>query len=380
MTVPITNQIMKTKNICFGSDNELMIWQEKNCLRCKKAVWYNQRLHRMPQYRCAIQKQVEAQVAGEIEINDRTYKATRTKTCPMLKGKDEEHLKPKVLVFSKGESMVEKAVTKPQKIETPKKIVEADENNDVELVKLSRETGMDFNVLKDAERKMYEILKSGEAVPPVFREIEFKQEVKSNVKKMLQTFTWKENMMIAFAPLVISQLAWIYTEEVLNYCKEHRIYETLKLGRAVKHIHEEYNNTLRKDLDSRHIERIDNQTRLFHEHYLNDFVILRCCVDAAFLKQYPNVKHREMRVAAYIVMLMCRFLVLHNNRMDKVITAKMGFSQSVKDPNIDKLETCMDAYCGDFVIENTPNIDACMRILQKNINEIDFEIDDSEAK
>ena len=40
----------------------------------------------------------------------------------------------------------------------------------------------------------------------------------------------------------------------------------------------------------------------------------------------------------------------------------------------------MDAYCGNYTVQNTPNIDACLRILQKNINDIDFEVDDSEPK
>nr|DAQ37293.1 MAG TPA: hypothetical protein [Caudoviricetes sp.] len=35
---------MNTNKSCFDSDKELMIWQDTNCLQCKKAVWYNQRL------------------------------------------------------------------------------------------------------------------------------------------------------------------------------------------------------------------------------------------------------------------------------------------------------------------------------------------------
>ena len=386
---------MNTTKPCFNSDKGLMMWQEKNCLQCKKAVWYNQRLQKMPQYRCAIQKQIEAQAAGEKEINERTYKATRSNVCPMLKGKEEEkQATHNVLDFSQGQSMVETAVTKeehteastpedrptPKKAKQPKKTIKSDGRHDAALLKLSMETGLDYDALKEAERKMHETLESGEIIPPIFQEAKFKKEVKSDVAQMLKTFTWKENMMIAFVPLVISHLAWIYTEKVLHYCADHRISETIKLGRAVRHIREDYDSMLRKDLDARHIGRIYEQTEQFHEHYANDFVILWFCVDAAYLKQYPDVEYREMRVDAYIAMLMCRFLVKHNKRMDKIIEAKMGFSQSIKDPNIDKLETCLDAYCGDFVIESTPNIDACMKILEKNINEIDFEIDDSEPK
>lgn len=52
----------------------------------------------------------------------------------------------------------------------------------------------------------------------------------------------------------------------------------------------------------------------------------------------------------------------------------MGFAQSIKNPYMDKLETCLDAYCGNQVIECDTNIKACLKVLEKNINEIDFEI------
>ena len=74
------------------------------------------------------------------------------------------------------------------------------------------------------------------------------------------------------------------------------------------------------------------------------------------------------------------YLVEHNKRMDKLIESKMGFAQSIKNPYMDKLETCMDAYCGENTIKDTPNIDACMRVFQKNLDNIEFEVDDSEPK
>lgn len=77
---------------------------------------------------------------------------------------------------------------------------------------------------------------------------------------------------------------------------------------------------------------------------------------------------------SFLGVLMCRFLVDHNKRMDKIIEAKMGFAQSIKNPYMDKLETCLDAYCGNQVIECDTNIKACLKVLEKNINEIDFEI------
>ena len=52
----------------------------------------------------------------------------------------------------------------------------------------------------------------------------------------------------------------------------------------------------------------------------------------------------------------------------------MGFAQSIKNPYMDMLDTWLDADCGNQVIECDTNIKACLKVLEKNINEIDFEI------
>lgn len=65
----------KTTEPCFSNGTEFMVWQDENCCQCKKAVWYNEKLDRYPQYRCAVQKQIEGQAAGIDEISQRTYDA-----------------------------------------------------------------------------------------------------------------------------------------------------------------------------------------------------------------------------------------------------------------------------------------------------------------
>lgn len=362
-----------------------MVWQDENCCQCKKAVWYNEKLDRYPQYRCAVQKQIEGQAVGIDEISQRTYDAAHQRRCPFFKSKVEKP-KEEVLDFSKGESLFNKMPLfnniehdrnieqpSPEKKEEPKK--SAAENPDAALLKLAMETGVDYNVLKDAERRMFETIKSKAELSPVFREDRFKKEIKSDVHNMLETFTWEENMKIAFVPLIISHLAWMYSEKVMKYCAEHRIPETIKLSRAVKHVREEYVSTLKKDLDAAHLCRIEEQTQQFFNEYVNDFTIMWYCVNGQYKKQFPDDIYKDMKTDAFISVLMCRFLVAHNKRMDKIIEAKMGFAQSIKNPYMDKLETCMDAYCGNQVIECNDNINACLRILERNINEIDFNIE-----
>ena len=282
---------MKTTNErIFANDIKMSYWQQDNCMRCAKAVWYNTQLGRCPKYKCALQRDMEAQAAGDMEINERSYNACHNaKTCHFIKAKEQETAPgDEILDFSKGESMF-------------------------------NETARSINI---------------EQAP----EIEHGHEEKPTP------------------------------------ASEHKIPETVKLSRAVKHVRQEYVDSLKKDLDARHIQRIEKQTEEFFKEYTSDFTIFWYCVNSQYKKQFPGDIYKDMKTDAFLGVLMCRFLVDHNKRMDKIIEAKMGFAQSIKNPYMDKLETCLDAYCGNQVIECDTNIKACLKVLEKNINEIDFEI------
>ncbi len=70
-----------TTEPCFSNGTEFMQWQDINCLKCKKAVWYNEKLDRYPQYRCAVQRDIERQAAGLEKISKRSYNATKPGVC-----------------------------------------------------------------------------------------------------------------------------------------------------------------------------------------------------------------------------------------------------------------------------------------------------------
>lgn len=340
----------KTKEPCFSNGTEFMVWQDENCLQCKKAVWYNEKLDRYPKYRCAVQKQIEGQAVGIDEISQRAYDAARQRRCPFFKSKVEEKPKEEVLDFSKGESLfnklplfndiehdrnIEHAPSEEQASPVKPESKEA-EPQDAALLKLSMQTGVAYDALKDAERRMFETIASKAQLPPIFQEQKFKGQVKSDVRNMLETFTWEENMMIAFVPLVISHLAWMYADKVMKYCADNRIPETIKLSRAVKHVRQEYLDSLKVDLDAAHVRRIEEQTEHFFTLYTHDFTILWWCVNGRYKKQFPDCDLKDMKTDAFIGVLMCRFLVEHNKRMDKIIQAKMGNGQSIKKDHLQK--------------------------------------------
>jgi hypothetical protein len=74
-----------TTKPCFSNGTEFMAWQDRNCCRCVKAVWFNEKKNDFPAYRCAVQGQIEGQAAGLYEVSERTYNATQQKDCPYIK-------------------------------------------------------------------------------------------------------------------------------------------------------------------------------------------------------------------------------------------------------------------------------------------------------
>ena len=258
-----------TSEPCFKNGSGLMMWQERNCCRCQKAVWYNAKLDRYPNYKCAVQRDIEHQAAGIMEINERSFHAAHeTSTCPFFKGKEED----------KTPEVPQK---KPEKVENP---------IDPELMKLAMENGIDYDVLKKAEQIVpSEMAKAKKRASLAYNtEEQFKQDVRESTRKMLNTFTWEENMMIAFVPLVIEHIAWMYADKVMKQCADLHISETKKLTRVVKQIREEYNSLLKKDLDVLHIRRIQVQTEEFCKLHQNDFTILWYCVKNQYRKQIPG--------------------------------------------------------------------------------------------
>lgn len=189
------------------------------------------------------------------------------------------------------------------------------------------------------------------------------------------TFTWEENMMIAFVPLIISKVAWVYAEKALKYCADNRISEFKKLGRSIKELRQKYLDVLRLDLDFTHIHRIESQTLQFMDECNYHLTILWYQVNQYIKSHAPEMPHDIMRTDAAIAILMVRYLKAHNKRMDAIIAAKMGRSQSIDNPQMIALEKLMMQYFpADFKLETNANLDLCGKIFANNLSKIEFEV------
>lgn len=66
----------------FSNGTEFMMWTARNCEKCVKAVFYDEKKDRWPKYRCAIQAHIEEAAVTDGYGNKRDYDATHAYDCP----------------------------------------------------------------------------------------------------------------------------------------------------------------------------------------------------------------------------------------------------------------------------------------------------------
>ena len=72
----------KERYCLFSNGTEFMQWQARNCEKCVKAVFYDEKKDRCPKYRCAVQKHIEEAAITDGCGNKRDYEATHSYDCP----------------------------------------------------------------------------------------------------------------------------------------------------------------------------------------------------------------------------------------------------------------------------------------------------------
>ena len=70
------------KYLLFSNGTEFMEWQSRNCEKCVKAVFYDEKKDYYPKYRCAVQKHIEEAAITDGRGNKRDYEATHSLDCP----------------------------------------------------------------------------------------------------------------------------------------------------------------------------------------------------------------------------------------------------------------------------------------------------------
>lgn len=204
-------------------------------------------------------------------------------------------------------------------------------------------------------------------------EAQFKKQVHDDTMNMLETFTFRENMDIAFVPLIITEVAWHYALKVVKYAADNRIDEVKKLSRTVRTLREEYISTCRKDLNNKHIEEMENAAENFVSLCSKDLMLLFFSLNNELKKRWPDYAFLDMRTDACIAIIMLQLLKEHNRRMDELMARKLGGDvPSYRNPINDKLWSCMEAYASPCEFKFEGHVETSMKIIRKKFNQIDF--------
>ncbi len=204
-------------------------------------------------------------------------------------------------------------------------------------------------------------------------EAQFKRKIHSDTLTMLETFTFQENMNISFVPLIITEVAWRYAEDVIKYAAENRISETIKLSRSVRELREKYISECKKDIDNNHVERLKRTADEYIRKNQRDLVLLYYSMNGELKKTWPTCSHLSMKTNACIALVFLRLLEIHNNNMNDLIASKLdSYVPSVTNPINETLKEYMKKFASPCEVAFEGHIETSMKILQKRFGLITF--------
>lgn len=205
----------------------------------------------------------------------------------------------------------------------------------------------------------------------------FKDGVKKDTERMMKAFTQREQIQMAFIPLIFADLAFHYADRCRRYAADNRIEILKKLGRAYDELKRSYQDQVNKDLDIKHQNQVSKEMKRFMSEYSKDFTIMWFSINNEFKRKMPDYPYSDMRTDAICGIQMIDLLYENNKNMDKLIAERLKEKrQSIHDPKIDALRSILDAYAGEIGKFNYQNqdVELSKKIILRRVNEIEFEI------
>lgn len=204
----------------------------------------------------------------------------------------------------------------------------------------------------------------------------FHREVAINTKQLYNSFSYHEQMEIAFFPLVITELAWRYAFKVLDEAAAHKISETVKLSRAVRELRKKYIEDMQIDLDSWHMNNLFESVEEFHTETTIEFTQLYYSVNNEIKRRHADIDYKELKTYAYISLAMIDALRRHNKSMNEVIAKRLSVDTRMRSllvpPRTSVLGECMEAFLSPVRYENISHVDTAIKIILNKIRQQEF--------
>lgn len=353
----------KATKPCFSNGTEMMLWQERNCMECKKGAFYNEKLKRMAQYRCAVQRDIETQYAlGEEQCSLRSWEAAQCEICPYFKPKNEKQAQQEVLNFAVGESIVKQEKTQhAQKKRANMPLFEQETQPEKkepgflppQKPKLSQEET--FAMLNEKAQEVYD----------------------KELMVCWDDFTEDEIVKLAFSRLVATHIAWVYAFRVVDECRQRKISVFRKFTRAIEKFYNDYREYCRVDMDCKHLENIEMQTEGLMQEHEKDFTIMWFSVNAELKRVHGSLEDKEnLLTNAWCSLIAIKVLRKWNKKMNEIVWSRNPNLNGVPvQKHVVGLETMLEeGFLSEMPIEITTNIELCMKILENNLEAIKYDI------
>ena len=205
----------------------------------------------------------------------------------------------------------------------------------------------------------------------------FQKECENSVRTMVETMEFPDHVRVSILPLISIEMVWLQAERCCRYCAEHKVSAVLKVTRAIRALHEEYDSFLARDLRP----AVRANLRRIAEKLLEDsemrrnLQLMHLTLRNEYFTQFPltDIPYLDLRIEATLGFI---FIDAYKRRVEtanRILREKAGgrINQSVSIPLItNRLHAQFDALLGNFVLQKGNYSDVFLGIVDRSFAEL----------
>lgn len=208
------------------------------------------------------------------------------------------------------------------------------------------------------------------------KDLEFKKTVAEDVRRKVEKFTFDENIMITFVPLVMAEVAWYYALEVVDEVSRQRRESSKKLTRSIRQLRDAYLKTCRMDLDEAHIRRVMDVSYDYINACTNEFEMLWLELNGEIKRGWSQLDDPDTRTDALICVIILDVLDDHNRKMDELIKERLGSVVPYRNKVNDALRNGMMAFVRPADVKYSAHVETIKVIMANKLSTIRFSQED----
>jgi hypothetical protein len=207
-------------------------------------------------------------------------------------------------------------------------------------------------------------------------EMVFQEAVRQSAENMIKNMSHEETVRVGYVPLVINHIAMHYAFLATKEAARQKISKLNPATRAARKIYQRYMDSLRQDLDERHVLTIEKEGERILKTYEWNFTTLYFAVNNQIKKFHADLRYDELRTFAHMSIIAMGVMLWHNGEMDKLVRERIGVREkTLPNPHVAAMGELMKAYIGDALIKYDGAIKTGIEIFKKNISHVTLDLD-----